>query len=90
MKTKKFTKANFKKWLLAQKPTRKFRYLDNTGCLFASFAKEAMGLEEVWCGGFHLEYKGVGDHAFPLWARDLNHSIQSTEPFTVKDVISLL
>lgn len=41
----KFPLAKFNRWLKRQKPNRAFNFWDTKGCLFCSFAKEALGFK---------------------------------------------
>jgi hypothetical protein len=44
----------FIEWLNKQPLGRSFDYLDNHGCIFASFAKEYLGWRSACCGAFDV------------------------------------
>lgn len=51
-------KESFRRWLNRQPDTRVFDYRDNCSCLFASFAREELGMPNAWAGGTYISPSG--------------------------------
>lgn len=50
-----FPLAKFQEWLAKQPEDRGFDYMDDCGCLFASFARESLGLPNASAGGDNID-----------------------------------